>query len=317
MDIKNTKNTKKNMILKKKTFKGGGKKSMGVRPSTSSMMSRGMMSSGMMSSGLGQMAKRKLDIKPEKCELMVKSVNKFADKSLYTEKKLMKKLESVEFIKYEPQGFKEMFSRNLKAFCVTEKNGYHLKFCYNLVSCLKRSHLFFEMLNDLVSVDEKNDFVKKLYNQKKKAGEQVDMADLVEEEKTERCKAMADFLINVVFKSINEYQKKHPPNSKKSDKNKIYIKNKLEDLFRRMMLDIDIKSVDNDALANELKNKTQIIKDFARTRDLTVEDTADIIKNKDKRSSMFIGLVVSLLLSVITIESGIFDAPPGVSAGVS
>jgi hypothetical protein len=284
---------------------------------SSGMMSSGMMSSGMMSSGMGQMAKRKLDIKSEKCELMVKSVNKFADKSLYTDKKLMKKLESVEFIKYENQGFKEMFSKNLKAFCVTEKNGYHLKFCYNLVSCLKRPHLFFEMLNDLVSVDKKNDFVKKLYNQKKKAGEQVDMADLLEEEKTERCKAMADFLINVVFKSINEYHKKHPPKLQKNDKHKIFIKDKLDDLFRRMMLDIDMSSVDNNYLANELKNKTQLIKDFALTRDLTVEDTADIIKNKDKKSSMFIGLVASLLLSVITIESGIFESPPGVPAGVS
>lgn len=315
MDKKNTK--KKNIHLKKKSLKGAGRKSMGYRPSAANMMmSRGLMSRGM-TSGIGQMAKRKLDINSEKCELMVKSVNKFADKSLYTEAKLLKKLESVEFIKHEPQGFKEMFSRNLKSFCVTEKNGYHLKFCYNLVSCLKRPHLFFEMLNDLVSVDEKNDFVKKLYNQKKSAGEQIDIVDLLEEEKTERCKAMADFLINVVFKSINEYEKKHPPNNKKSDKHKIFIKDKLEDLFRRMMLDIDIRSVDNNYLADQLKNKTQLIKDFALTRDLTVEDTADIIKNKDKRSSMFIGLVVSLLLSVITIESGIFDAPPGVSAGVS
>ena len=53
-----------------------------------------------------------------------------------------------------------------------------------------------------------------------------------------------------------------------------------------------MSSADNNYLANELKNKTQLIKDFALTRDLTVEDTADIIKNKDKKSSMFIGLVV-------------------------
>ena len=41
------------------------------------------------------------------------------------------------------------------------------------------------------------------------------------------------------------------------------------------------------------------------------------ISNKDKRTPTFLKIVLGLFASVIIIETGWFDAPPGVPGGIS
>jgi hypothetical protein len=251
----------------------------------------------------------------EKCNLALDYYSKFEAK-LYSKSKLLNKLEKLEFIKLEPELFKKIFKSNLENFCVTIESKRNLKFCSNLLNCLKDSTKFYEVLYDVFNVDEKQPLTKQLYNAKKKLTRELSMVKFIEDEKKLRVETMARFLIDVLFQSIIKYEKKHPP-EKKIPQNALVFKKNLEKLFKNLDMDFDLKKITKDEFLKLLKEKEVTIMDYYTSRVSKGNAAISTIENKDKRTPTFLKLIAGVVISVIIVETGWFDAPPGVPGGIS
>ena len=97
----------------------------------------------------------------------------------------------------------------------------------------------------------------------------------------------------------------------------MFLKEKLIALFKKINIEFDIKTIKIDELVAIFEDKEVAIIDFYSSRADESMSSQDAIDNKDEKSSTFIGIVFGLLLSIIVIESNMFDAPPGVPGGIS
>jgi hypothetical protein len=290
--------TKKNNLRKtnfktKKNIKGGG-------------------------TGLGAMVSegiQKATGQAERCNLAIDFYGKI-ETSMYTDAKLMEKIKKLEFIKNEPKLFKDIFTKKLKKFCIDTESKRYLKFCSNLLNCMKGPKLFYEILNDMYGVDKTFPLIKQLYKTKYKIDPSLTMDSFIKEEKTLRITTMAKFLIDVIFSSIKEYEKKHPP-EKKIPIHALFLTDKLKELFKKISIDITFKDITEDKLTNIFVEKETAIVDYYQSRIMGDLSTQDSTENKDERSSAFIGIVAALILSIVVIETGIFDAPPGIGGGIT
>ena len=118
----------------------------------------------------------------DRCNLAVDYFGKM-EQGLYSEKKLMDKVKKLEFIKEEPKLFTKIFTAKLKAFCVTRESRKYLKFCSNLLNCLKGPSRFYEVLNDMFDVDEKAPLIKQLYKSKTSLDKNLKIDSFTKDEK--------------------------------------------------------------------------------------------------------------------------------------
>jgi hypothetical protein len=251
----------------------------------------------------------------EKCNLAIDPYSKNESK-LYSGKKLEKKLKKLPFIKAEQQLFQDRFKENLNAICVKEETGKYLKFCSNLLNCMKAPNKFYEVLHDVFNIDEKQPLTKQLYDNKKKLVPGLSMNKFIEDEKKARIKAMAKFMVDVIFKSIIEYERKHPP-EKKNPQHVLGLKTKLDKLFKDLNMDFDLKKINEQDLIKVLNEKEVSIIDYYQARTSAGTEKIDTISNKDKRTPTFLKIFIGLIASIVIIETGWFDAPPGVPGGIS
>ena len=251
----------------------------------------------------------------ERCNLAVDYYGKM-EQGLYSEQKLMEKVKKLEFIKEEPKLFTTLFTKKLKTFCVTKNSKRYLKFCSNLLNCLKGPSKFFEILNDMFDLDPKAPLIKQMYKTKKSVDSTLTNEKFIENEKNLRVETVAKFLVEVVFSAIIDYEKKHPP-EKKVPIHALFLKDKLLELFKKINIEFDLKKITSDELTQIFKDKEIAIIDFYSSRSDESMETQDSIENKDERFPTFIAIVAGLLLSIVVIESELFDAPPGVPGGIS
>lgn len=251
----------------------------------------------------------------EKCNLAIDYYSKFEAK-LYSKSKFMKKIQTLDFIKLEPDLFKQIFTENIKKFCVTNESKRNLKFCSNLLNCLKDSTKFYEVLYDVFNVDEKQPLTKQLYNSKKKLTPSLSMDKFIEDEKKLRVETMGKFIFEVLFQSIIKYEKKHPP-EKKIPQYALVFKKNLEKLFKDINMVFDIKKVTKDEFIKLFKEKEVTIMDYYTSRVSPGNETININENKDKRTPTFLKIFLGVIASIVIIETGWFDAPPGVPGGIS
>ena len=251
----------------------------------------------------------------EKCNLAVDPYSLLESK-LYNRKKLNKKVEKLQFIKSEPELFKKLFTQNLNSYCVELSGKRYLKFCSNLLNCLKAPSKFYEVLYDTFNVDEKQPLTKQLYNNKKKLNSSLTMEKFIEGEKKLRLQAMAGFMIEVIFKSIIQYERKHPP-EKKIPQHALVFKDKLTGFFKDINMDFDLKKISQGNLEKLLLDKEVSIMDYYTSRTSAGTESISTVDNKDKRTPTFLKIFLGVIASIVIIETGWFDAPPGVPGGIS
>ncbi len=251
----------------------------------------------------------------EKCNLAVDPYSKLESK-LYSSKKLNSKLPKLPFIKSEPDLFKQLFTKNLNEYCVNKEDKRYLKFCSNLLNCLKSPSKFYEVLYDTYNVDEKQPLTKQLYNNKKKINSALTMEKFIEAEKRLRLRTMAGFMVEVIFQSIIQYEKKHPP-EKKIPQHALVFKDKLIGFFKDINMEFDLKKVTQENLIKLLKDKEVSIMDYYTSRTSAGTEAISTVSNKDKRTPTFLKVFLGVLASIVIIETGWFDAPPGVPGGIS
>ena len=197
-------------------------------------------------------------------------------------------------------------------FAENNKSEY-LKFCTNLFGCIKEPNIFYEVLNDVIDVSVKYPKIKELFDKKKKEKPYIEEGEFINEHKKERAKGMASFMVEALFKSINEYEKKHGENAPNHTVN---LKNDFKQLFSDLKINIDYKSETVDSLTNKIIDKENVIKDYYDSK-LLSDDSESINENKDKRSPTFLIFIIGLIGTLITIETGLFEAPPGILGGVN
>lgn len=271
-----------------------------------------------MKGGAGAMLKQNLKkaAGDDTCDLSIDYLNQL-EKTSYKPEKLMKRAEESEFLRKENPGFKKMFSINLKTFCASSVGNRYLKFCSNLFSCLKEPILVYEVLNDIFDLNIKNQpKLKALYNQKKKLTAGLTVDDFYDIEKKTRSETTAMFFVKVLFKTINQYELKHPPKDK-SPTDSIFLKEKIIIVFKNVGIDIDIKNETVEKLKEKILGSESAISDYYSSRIFSTSDEQGVRELKDKKSGSFIFLVIGIFLSTLALKSNFFDAPPGIVGSVT
>merc|ERR1712070_813875 len=109
-------------------------------------------------------------------------------------------------------------------------------------------------------------------------------------------------MVNVIFKSIVEYEKKHPP-EKKNPQHALGLKKKLEKLFKDLNMDFDLKKINESDLIKILNEKEVSIIDYYQARVSGGTEQIDTISNKDKRTPTFLKIFFGLIASILIIET--------------
>ena len=224
----------------------------------------------------------------DKCDLSIPFVNGL-EKASYSSQKMLQKLEETDLLSKETQEFKTMFTNNMRNFCGRDDNTKYLKFCSNLFNCVKEPRLFYEVLNDIFDLDIKyNPKLKSLYNKKKKSIQQnLSLEDFLKEEKDSRAQAVSEFLVKVLFKTITDFELKHPP-SDKDPTNNIFLKEKFKNLFTNINISTDFAKETAADLKKKIMDKETVIGDYYTAKILKGDEDQSLNENKDERSSNFI-----------------------------
>lgn len=252
----------------------------------------------------------------DKCDLTVPYVGKL-EKTSYSPDKLMKKLEKTDFLEKENPQFQTMFKKNIKLFCASSKENKYLKFCSNLFNCIKEPRLFYEVLNDIFDLDiADSPKLKNFYKTKKKINPDLVLDDFYKLEKETRAEAVAAFLINVLFKTINDFEAKNPPKNKNPTDN-IYLKKKFEDLFNNISISVNFQTETIPDLKKKILDKETIIGDYYTAKVFSSDDKQSLNENKDERGGTFIFLVVGGFLLTLFLRTNFFAAPPKLPGSIS
>lgn len=297
-------NIHSNKTLKKKNIKNISKKSKKI--------------SNKKGGGLGTLAKKQLQTMTgdDTCDLSIPYLSTL-EKTSYDTKKLLKKIEETDLLKKENKEFKNLFKVNLTYFCGRKTDTKYLKFCSNLLNCVKEPRLFYEVLNDAFDLDISfSPKLKALYKKQLQINKSLTKEDFYKEEKEQRILAISNFLVRVLFKSINDFEKKYPPNNK-SPSDTIFLKNKFLDLFKDINLSINIKTINVDELKEKLMKKEIAISDYYTSRVFSKDDLQSINENKDERSPTFIFIVIGGLLTTLLLKLNLFGAPPNLGSSIS
>ena len=268
--------------------------------------------------GLADMAKTQLNkiVGNDKCDLSVDYISGL-EKTSYSPQKMLGKLEKTELLEKENPPFKKLFKKNMTSFCGSSKENRYLKFCSNLFNCVKTPKLFYEVMNDIFDLDIKDSpKLKNLYEKKKKITPTFDEEQFYNEEKGFRSESVSLFFVNVIFKTINEYEEKYPPKNK-SPIEAIFLKQKFLDMFKNFGMDIKIKTETIETFKSKILDKETAISDYYTARVLKSDDKQNLNENKDDRSSSFIFILIGGLLTTLIIRSDIFSAPPGIMGSVT
>ena len=250
------------------------------------------------------------------CDLSLDYLSQL-EKTAYSPNKMLKKADESEFLIKEDQGFKKNISINLKTFCGSSKGNRYLKFCSNLFSCLKEPILIYEVLNDIFDLNiKKNPKLKSLYNQKKKFKAGLTINEFYETEKKSRSETIAMFLVKVLFKSINEYELKHPPKYK-SPTDSIFLKENIILVLKNVGINVNIKTEKVDQLKEKILNNESSIIDYYMTRLSSITDEQSVRELKEKKSSSFLFIVIGLFFGTIFLRSNFFDSRPGISGSIT
>ncbi len=252
----------------------------------------------------------------DKCNLTVPYVSNL-EKTSYSPDKLMKKLEKTDLLEKEDPEFQNMFKKNVKGFCATSGENKYLKFCSNLFNCVKEPRLFYEVLNDIFDLDiGDSPKLKNFYKTKKKLNPDLNKDDFYKQEKETRAEAVSAFLVNVVFKTINDFETKNPPKNK-DPTDKIFLKPKFEDLFKNISISINFQTETIPNLKKKILDKETIIGDYYTARVFSSDDKQSLNENKDKRGDTFIFLVIGGFLTTLFLRMDFFAAPPELPGSIS
>jgi hypothetical protein len=268
--------------------------------------------------GMGTLAKKQLQTMTgdDTCDLSIPYLSTL-EKTSYDTKKMLKKIEETDLLKKENQEFKNIFKVNLTYFCGRKTDTKYLKFCSNLLNCVKEPRLFYEVLNDAFDLDiSSSPKLKALYKKQLQINKSLTKEDFYKEEKEQRILAISNFLVRVLFKSINDFEKKFQPNNK-SPSDTIFLKEKFLDLFKDINLRINIKTIDVDELKEQLMKKETAISDYYTSRVFSKDDLQSINENKDERKPTFIFIVIGGLLTTLLLKLNLFGAPPNIGGSIS
>lgn len=252
----------------------------------------------------------------DRCDISVDYI-KGLEKALYSPDKLIKKLETSEFLAEENKEFKVLFKKNLKLFCGTSTANKYLKFCSNLFNCIKAPRLFYEVMNDIFDLDiSSQPKLKTLFKQKQILSPTMTQDDFFKEEKNTRAEAVASFFVKVVFKTFIDFEKRHPP-TKKTPADNIFMKDKLLSMFNDIGININVPSEDVETLKEKILSKESAITDNYMARVFKEDDQQNLNENKDKRNPTFIFLVIGGFFLTVILRSNIFSAPPALEGSIS
>jgi hypothetical protein len=252
----------------------------------------------------------------DKCDLTVPYVGNL-EKVSYDPAKLMKKLEKTDLLEKEGPEFQTMFKKNMKKFCGNSKENKYLKFCSNLFNCVKEPRLFYEVLNDIFDLDI-NDSPKleNFYKKKKKLTPDLSTDDFYKQQKELRCEAVSEFLVNVIFKTINDFESKNPSKDKNPTDN-IFLKKKFETLFVNIQVSVNFKKETVEDLKKKLLDKETVIGDYYTASVFSSDDNQSLNENKDERSGNFIFIVIGGILTTLFLKMNFFAAPPTLTGSIS
>ena len=251
----------------------------------------------------------------EKCNLAIDFTGNLESK-LYSPQKLSRTLLKLKFTKNEPELFKKFFNANASEFCVKLDSKRHLKFCSNLFNCLKNAQKFYEVLYDIFNITDKQPLTKQLYENKKKQDKSLTMEKFLKDEKKLRIKTMSAFVVDVIFKSVKQYERKHPPKTAPPDK-KLVFKEKFIKFFENIGFEIKEMKIDKNEFEKLLIDKEVSIVDYYLTRTSPDDASTSTVSNQDKRAPTFLKLLVGAVGAILLIQTGWFDSAPGVPGGIS
>jgi hypothetical protein len=266
----------------------------------------------------GAAAKEQLQkiIGDDKCDLTVPFINNL-EKVSYGPEKLMKKLEKTDLLQKEGPEFQTMFKKNMKTFCASSKENKYLKFCSNLFNCVKDPRLFYEVLNDIFDLDiSDSPKLKNFFKSKRKINRNLTKEAFYIQEKESRAEAVSEFLIKVIFKTINDFEAKNPPKEKNPTDN-IFLKKKFETLFINISIKVDFKTETVPDLKKKILDKENIIGDYYTAKVFSGDDKQSLNENKDKRGDTFLFLVIGGILTTLVLKMNLFGAPPNLPGSIS
>ena len=230
---------------------------------------------------------------------------------------MLEKLKTTNLLSKENPQFKKLFTKHMTSFCGASKDNRYLKFCSNLLNCVKTPVLFYEVMNSIFDLDiEESSKLKLLYKNKKKLVTGLKEADFYNEEKQSRAQSISLFFINVIFKTINKYEEKYPPKNK-SLIEAVFLKPKFLDMFKNLGMDINIKTETSETLSSKILGKEDAITDYYMAKVLKPENTQNINENKDDRSGSFIFIIISGIFITLFLRSDILNAPPGIMGSIA
>ena len=293
-NTKNIKNTKNKIKTKSKKNKTGGAAAM-----------------------INQQKKKIMGNDNDRCDLSKPYLND-VEKAFFSPNKLFNKIDNSDLLTKEKEEFKKIFKINMRGFCSDTKSNQYLKFCSNLFNCIKEPKLFYEVLNDIFDLEIKDaPKLKDLYKRKKQITKDLTLEDFYKQETKERARSISLFLIKVLFKTINQYEAKHPP-EKINPTHTILLKSRFEILFSDIKILIDFKNETTENLTKKILDKKDIIQDYYTNKlfssDLEESDRAN--KEHDGGAS-FILIIVGGFLSMALLNTNMFNAPPQISGSIT
>ena len=142
------------------------------------------------------------------------------------------------------------------------------------------------------------------------------MEKFLKDEKKLRIKTMSAFVVDVIFKSVKQYERKHPPKTAPPDK-KLVFKEKFIKFFENIGFEIKEMKIDKNEFEKLLIDKEVSIVDYYLTRTSPDDASTSTVSNQDKRAPTFLKLLVGAVGAILLIQTGWFDSAPGVPGGIS
>lgn len=253
----------------------------------------------------------------DKCDLSKSYLND-TEKTFFSSNKMLNKIDKSDLLNKENDEFKTIFKRNMKVVCGDSNQNKYLKFCSNLLNCIKEPRFFYEVLNDIFDLDIKDTpKLRDLYKRQSKISKDLTLEDFYKQEKESRAHSISLFLTKVLFKTINQYEEKYPP-TELNPANTILLKPRFEKLFTELKITVDFKNETTENLTKKILDKQDVIQDYYMDKlfsaDLEESDRAN--KAHDGGAS-FILIIVGGFLSMALLNTNIFNAPPQISGSIT